>query len=549
MFDPRRHTLQFVMEGQPCRACHPRDPRPDEKVEYQAVFVEAIWRDGTADRPAGFKWRTRRFPLDRVTRSRGSAGSNGHADSADGDPEAAGARGRHAHEDPLGSRGTRAGTRVPGEAGYVSTRPPDPTEVDEQLVVRTFDTLRNGWQDQARDLALDAFDSKVWPVLTADWKTDHCEALAALADILDKVHGLVTKGIAKVVTVVVQWVGVPDLAAAMLGEFVARAVAAHFLAPLKTMAQLLRVTGAAVCACNGRLGSCACAKALAKQVVREAVAAEWNRLLTDNLFTRIRPPQQAGNAAWIGLDATYEYLRARSHTTRPGTARDFPHRSSEQPRADQRTAPPGTDRPNHTEQPPGAARPGTQQSARAHGPGPQTEPTAAQRRPGAGRGGPPSTQGSRRDARRTAPGTNPSRRRAIHLIVRPPSSRTPRSPGKTPEPRPARSVRETAPSGALPAIRTSQWRARLERSARIAAKRAARGPDPQSQSKHGEPDKPGTPEVSPPGPSLGTLREARADVGQSYLATPDIRMPAFTPAIPPPSALPQRGHSGGPRGQ
>jgi hypothetical protein len=150
----------------------------------------------------------------------------------------------------------------------------------------------------------DKLGTPVWEAVTANWTVTQCEALEAFAELLETIYVTVQSAIATGVRVVVRWAGAPELVAALVGEFAARAVTSHFLSPLKGVAQTLRVVGALACACGGQAGSCACMKVLAKRVLLESLKQEFVDALDR---THVQPT--AGNAAWLGCVATFNYLR------------------------------------------------------------------------------------------------------------------------------------------------------------------------------------------------------------------------------------------------
>jgi hypothetical protein len=124
----------------------------------------------------------------------------------------------------------------------------------------------------ASEHAAQLLNTPMWTAVDAVLPPGDCTMLAALADILDSVQAMVRSAIAGTVQWCAELLEMPPILAEFAGEVVSRAVGLGFLDPLHWAAQTTRVAGVMYCAGDNCLGSCACVRALAKQVTERALA-------------------------------------------------------------------------------------------------------------------------------------------------------------------------------------------------------------------------------------------------------------------------------------
>jgi hypothetical protein len=177
-------------------------------------------------------------------------------------------------------------------------------EREEETAERTVDLFEDGLKDTLANRLADRLGERAFEIINEVWTPEHCQMLAALADKLDQLHSLIRNGIAKGVRIVVRWAGASDFTAALIGELVASSVSAHFLYPLKGIAQLLRVTGTVCCTACGCAESCACARELTKDLF-----IRYLKWLFGVQLDRVPVSDSANRIIGPGLYFTYEYLR------------------------------------------------------------------------------------------------------------------------------------------------------------------------------------------------------------------------------------------------
>lgn len=264
----RVHKQMDVLRGEACQQAAAYDQMRDErKAELQEVVMRAqrIWR-AQQDREARQTTSrafccTRCFSLWLVTsypRRYEVRGPIGHGcdlcygpvrfwldDTEDFEPP-----GEHTAEaEPAGSdRSTVAEERVKFAADLL-----DP-EREEVLAEHVAELLAD----------------PLWRRVHEASPADRCHGLSELADGLDELRTKIQQGVAKGVAFCAELVGAPDFLAELLGEVVGRAVTAK-LEPLHTVAQGIRVVGAAACAVEGELDRCECAEGLSRYLARDVV--------------------------------------------------------------------------------------------------------------------------------------------------------------------------------------------------------------------------------------------------------------------------------------
>jgi hypothetical protein len=87
-----------------------------------------------------------------------------------------------------------------------------------------------------------------WQVVRPAWREEHCDILAALAEVFDQIWAAVRSGASLAYRVVVRLEGMPEIVKVLTAEIAARSGAAYYRPPLPTLADHLRQVGVAVCA-------------------------------------------------------------------------------------------------------------------------------------------------------------------------------------------------------------------------------------------------------------------------------------------------------------
>jgi hypothetical protein len=171
--------------------------------------------------------------------------------------------------------------------------PATPSQVHKRRVDEVIAELQaTAERDQAPcpdDVSSPAREARRSPVadLNSQATATCCTALANIAQILDEVRAKTGRVVGRVVEIVIHTAGAPQPMAALVGAVVARVVAGRLLRPIRSLANVLRLTGMALCATDGRhLGDCQCARDLAKDLIKQ-VATETAKDLAARMYEAV----------------------------------------------------------------------------------------------------------------------------------------------------------------------------------------------------------------------------------------------------------------------